>query len=210
MLIAFRDINANASCHPISNVKVSKQDYSQKHNKELRSSHCKPFMFSCSQTRPKNSNSLAQVISHELKSLKIIRGGILQHESTRQHINRNITSNNKGGNSKKKVSVVTISALSVALLSTYWRNHEIINEWFVSTFDTAQFKRRLLETLESIDEKGNMGLLVYIFIFTWWEVFGLPSSIVETVAGMAFGCKRAFIANAIGKYSGMCLMITFM
>ena len=38
-----------------------------------------------------------------------------------------------------------------------------------------------------------------------WEVCGLPTSVVETAAGMAFGFRKAFLGSFIGKSCGSSL-----
>jgi len=103
---------------------------------------------------------------------------------------------------KKRNKKAIIASACIGTIIFYWTNRVIINEWFAKTFDMTQFKAWLLETLEIIEGKGNAGLVTYIFVFAWWEVLGLPTSLVETAAGMAFGLRKAFIANATGKSMG--------
>jgi len=52
---------------------------------------------------------------------------------------------------------------------------------------------------------GHVGLALYTLIFIFWEVCGLPTSVVETAAGMAFGFRKAFLGSFIGKSCGSSL-----
>ena len=55
------------------------------------------------------------------------------------------------------------------------------------------------------DQRGYLGLLIYIAFLSSWTMLGLSTMPIETVAGMAFGMKKGLSANAIGRISGAVL-----
>ncbi|KAL3791849.1 hypothetical protein ACHAW5_002900 [Stephanodiscus triporus] len=56
-----------------------------------------------------------------------------------------------------------------------------------------------------VASRGDAGLLLYAIGFALWEACGLPTSVVETAAGMAFGRRRGLLGSFVGKTLGSCL-----
>ncbi|KAL7477513.1 hypothetical protein ACHAW6_003321 [Cyclotella cf. meneghiniana] len=72
-------------------------------------------------------------------------------------------------------------------------------------FDKEKFRTSILSTLNSISARGTRGLITYTLGFILWETFGLPTSVVETAAGMAFGFQRGLVGSFVGKTTGSIL-----
>jgi len=52
---------------------------------------------------------------------------------------------------------------------------------------------------------GDKGLILYTSGFVFWEACGLPTAVVETAAGMAFGFRRGVLGSFVGKTCGSLL-----
>jgi len=96
-------------------------------------------------------------------------------------------------NNSKRNKIVMAFILS-SLIATGVYNREAI-----ASFD---FKGKLASNLDTFASKGTRGLVMYTLAFMLWEITVGVTTPVETAAGMAFGLKQGFIANAIGKVSG--------
>lgn len=77
----------------------------------------------------------------------------------------------------------------------------------LNIFDKDKFKSDLLETLKVVNESGPLGAILYVVVFAIYEAFGLPTAIVETVAGAAFGAAKGIVVNGLGKCGGAILAI---
>ncbi|KAL7525411.1 hypothetical protein ACHAWF_001349 [Thalassiosira exigua] len=106
--------------------------------------------------------------------------------------------------SRSKATVRIASVAAVALLSVLLAklDYAALKSSAATLFDRKKFRVALLQTLNDVASKGNRGLLLYAFGFVWWEVCGLPTSVVETAAGMAFGYKRGLLGSFAGKTCG--------
>ena len=143
--------------------------------------------------------------THDIYDIPNNQSTSLDHVSVSSSIRGGVNSDVDSNVAQKaftKKNIVVVSLTTLFIVAMYWENRAIINNWFASTFDMDKFKDWLLSTLEAADNYGTPGLIIYAFIFAWWEVLSLSTSIVETAAGMAFGIRRAFVASAIGKYCG--------
>jgi uncharacterized membrane protein YdjX (TVP38/TMEM64 family) len=94
----------------------------------------------------------------------------------------------------KKIGIAITMALLVTLIT--------LNKDTISAFD---FKGELAKQLDVLSSMGTKGLVTFIFAFMTWELVVGVTTPIETAAGMAFGFKKAVLANAIGKTSGAIL-----
>ena len=79
----------------------------------------------------------------------------------------------------------------------------------ISTFfDKERFRSAIINNLNNIASKGNIGLFIYTFGFIFYETCGMRTSVVETCAGMAFGFKNGLMCSFIGKTCGSILAFT--
>ena len=75
-------------------------------------------------------------------------------------------------------------------------------------FDKERFRSAIINNLNNIASKGNVGLFIYTIGFIFYETCGMPTSVVETCAGMAFGFQNGLICSFIGKTCGSILAFT--
>jgi uncharacterized membrane protein YdjX (TVP38/TMEM64 family) len=101
-----------------------------------------------------------------------------------------------GGNNAK-VAIASLVA-AVALLSA-------IRDRDARLLDPAEFRAWIVRTMGGVASLGDAGLVLYALGFALWEVCGLPTSVVETAAGMAFGRGRGLAGSFAGKTCGSCL-----
>jgi hypothetical protein len=73
---------------------------------------------------------------------------------------------------------------------------------FKSIPSVDDFKSQLLIHLERINNQGAIGLFYYILGFSLYELAGLSTVPVESIAGMAFGFKKGAVSSATGKVLG--------
>lgn len=106
----------------------------------------------------------------------------------------NSVDSNENGSSNAKRNKILIAVVLSCLVATGVCNREAI-----ASFD---FKGKLASNLDILASKGTRGLVMYTVAFMLWEITVGVTTPVETAAGMAFGLKKGFIANAIGKTSG--------
>ncbi len=112
-----------------------------------------------------------------------------------------VSTNNK--TSLTKIASLSITSIIILTLSIqHWDTMKAILSTF---FNATQFRNNILQKLNDIASMGNAGLLLYSIIFIFWEVCGLPTSVVETAAGMAFGFRDAFVCSFLGKSCGSSL-----
>lgn len=97
-----------------------------------------------------------------------------------------------------------IAVLSITILFSLL-NWETLVISLSTFFDREKFRSSIINTLNSISAKGTQGLLLYTFGFIFWETCGLPTSVVETAAGMAFGFKNGLFCSFVGKTLGSVL-----
>jgi hypothetical protein len=94
----------------------------------------------------------------------------------------------------------------------YYRTTSVSSEQesykWLSMLDKEAFKRTLLQLLQRVNSLGLPGMLYYSIFLMLWEGCSLPTTPVETSAGMVFGVRKAFVANFIGKNSGVKLPST--
>ena len=74
-----------------------------------------------------------------------------------------------------------------------------------ASFDMEKFRANLLRTLRDANELGFKGLSLYLLGLAVWECFGLTTSFVETLAGMAFDLEKAIFFSFAGKFLGALL-----
>lgn len=111
------------------------------------------------------------------------------------------TYNNNKASTIKSI-LTTTSILTIATLSYLHR------DTIQTFFDREKFRTAIIQTLNNIASKGHKGLLLYAVGFMFWECCGLPTSVVETAAGMAFGFKDGLIGSFVGKTCGSLLAFT--
>ena len=107
---------------------------------------------------------------------------------------------NKRPNNIMKMTSVSIALLLTVLFSIF--NWETLIISLSTFFDREKFRAHIIESLNAISARGAEGLLLYIFGFIVWETCGLPTSVVETAAAMAFGFKNGLICSFLGKTLG--------
>jgi uncharacterized membrane protein YdjX (TVP38/TMEM64 family) len=112
---------------------------------------------------------------------------------TKTNIN-NINNNNKNNN----VMTTSISIISLIAIATTC----IINRDGISS---SLSKASIIHKMNIIASHGNAGLILYACGFAIWEVCGLPTSVVETAASMAFGLRRGLLGSFVGKSCGSCI-----
>ena len=104
------------------------------------------------------------------------------------------------GNHAKAASLVA----AVALLSAIC-NRDALASSLSCILDPSEFRARIVRAMGGAASLGDAGLALYAVAFALWEVCGLPTSVVETAAGMAFGRKRGLAGSFAGKTCGSCL-----
>lgn len=106
---------------------------------------------------------------------------------------------------KRSINIVKITSISIALSLTVLisiLNWETLILSLSTFFDREKFRTHIIESLNAISAKGAKGLFLYISGFLVWETCGLPTSVVETAAAMAFGFKNGLICSFLGKTIG--------
>ena len=137
-----------------------------------------------------------------------VRGGSLNNHGTKTFVRETTcitrggnvelsTANQRSNNLVKVVSAVTVSAL---VYFTITHRSQLLHLW-----DTEAFKIKLLALLQRVNSWGFPGIILYSFSLMTWEALGLPTTPVETTAGMSFGTRKALLASFIGKTSGKCV-----
>lgn len=89
----------------------------------------------------------------------------------------------------------------------YYRTTSVSSEQesykWLSLLDKEALKSTLLQLLQRVNSLGLPGMLYYSIFLMLWEGCSLPTTPIETSAGMVFGVRKAFVANFIGKNSGV-------
>ena len=112
---------------------------------------------------------------------------------TKRNIN-NINNNNKNNNAlARSISIISLIAIATTC---------IINRDGISS---SLSKASIIHKMNIIASHGNAGLILYACGFAIWEVCGLPTSLVETAASMAFGLRRGLLGSFVGKSCGSCI-----
>lgn len=130
-----------------------------------------------------------------------LRGGAIQRQVQSTHT----TKVQPTQSNVSTIATITILSLTILLSILNWETLVISLSAF---FDRERFRTRIIETLNSISDRGMQGLLMYTFGFIFWETCGLPTSVVETAAGMAFGFKDGLLCSFVGKTLGSILAFT--
>ena len=99
----------------------------------------------------------------------------------------------------RSILVFAISATITQLIAVHYTQ---IKSILLPFFDKEKFRTSIIQLLNSIASRGNLGLVLYTFGFVFYETCGLPTSVVETAAGMAFGMKHGLMCSFIGKTCG--------
>ena len=99
----------------------------------------------------------------------------------------------------RSILVFAISATITHLIAVHYTQ---IKSILLAFFDKEKFRTSIIQLLNSIASRGNLGLVLYTFGFVFYETCGLPTSVVETAAGMAFGMKHGLMCSFIGKTCG--------
>lgn len=113
---------------------------------------------------------------------------------TKMNMNANINNTNKNGNAMT-TSISIISIFTIVILG-------ITNRDGISS---SLSKASIIHKMNNIASHGNAGLVLYACGFAIWEVCGLPTSVVETAAGCAFGLRRGLLGSFVGKSCGSCI-----
>mmetsp|Transcript_9712 Transcript_9712/g.21901 ORF Transcript_9712/g.21901 Transcript_9712/m.21901 type:complete len:369 (-) Transcript_9712:74-1180(-) len=116
-----------------------------------------------------------------------------------------VVSTNKSQNKALRLGTFTITLLAIRLSILHW---DTLKSSFSTFFDAERFRKAIIQNLNNIASKGNTGLLLYTFGFIFWEACGLPTSVVETAAGMAFGFQKGLLCSFVGKTAGSVLAFT--
>ncbi|KAL7531333.1 hypothetical protein ACHAXR_003983, partial [Thalassiosira sp. AJA248-18] len=140
-----------------------------------------------------------------LKQLRGGAGGDAKSLSSKTSNEDAVGTTNKSRNQAVKVGTAAIAILAIALSILQW---DTLKSSLSTFFDREKFRTTIIQTLNGIASKGNKGLFMYTFGFLWWEVCGLPTSVVETAAGMAFGFKKGLLCSFVGKTCGSIVAFT--
>ncbi len=114
----------------------------------------------------------------------------------------------KGEEKNKNVAMAKAIASLVAtvvLVSVIVDYRDVLKSTLSGLFDANRFRAFVVRTMNDVASRGDVGLLFYAMGFALWETCGLPTSVVETAAGVAFGHKRGLIGSFVGKTCGSCL-----
>ena len=116
-----------------------------------------------------------------------------------------VSSTRNNNNNAAAIAKSVITTTSIIAIATFSFLHwDTIKE----LFDREKFRTAIIQTLNDIASKGNKGLFLYAVGFMLWECCGLPTSVVETAAAMAFGFKGGLLASFVGKTCGSLLAFT--
>ena len=95
----------------------------------------------------------------------------------------------------KSIKLLFGTSLALGISYIIYDNRDIL-------FDGEKFQGILLEKINSVKDLGIIGLIYYSIGLGIWEMFGLTTIPMETVAGMTFNFHHAILANIIGKLFG--------
>jgi uncharacterized membrane protein YdjX (TVP38/TMEM64 family) len=116
------------------------------------------------------------------------------------------SSRDKNNNNNNNVVIRnTITATGLICITTLTYLHWGTIQTF---FNREKFRTAIIQTLNDVASQGHRGLLLYTIGFVFWECCGLPTSVVETAAGMAFGFHKGLLGSFIGKTCGSILAFT--
>ena len=145
------------------------------------------------------------------KLLERLRGGALlggnkqassdDHNKSLSRTSSQEVSANNSKNRAVKIGATAVTIFAIILSILHW-------DTLKSFFDKDKFRKAIIQRLNDIASKGNKGLLMYTFGFIFWEVCGLPTMVVETAAGMAFGFRHGLLGSFVGKTCGSMLAFT--
>ena len=141
-------------------------------------------------TAPSSSRG-REVSSHER-----LRGGGGDGERIAEKTSRR-PSAGAGRRRRAALAVISVAAASLAA------RHRVEIGASLSIFlDREKFRSAIIDTLNAVASKGDAGLALYSLCFVLWEAAGMPTSVVETAAGMAFGFRRGLAGSYLGKTTG--------
>lgn len=188
-------------------------------------------MLSCSPAVSATSSSASRFLEKSQKTfnLRINRKFDLPHEFTHHSkllLNKDlrggagfrgkVTSNNNelvpNGRNKFDKNAISIGAsltIVSAMVVLSYSNWDWLKTVLSAFFDREKLRKNLIQKLNEVAEQGHRGLVAYIVGFSFWEVCGLPTSVVETAAGMAFGFKQGLLGSFIGKTWGSIMAFLF-
>ena len=131
-----------------------------------------------------------------LKQLEVLRGGDSKNASSRD------SSNNNNNNVVIRNTITATGLICITTLTyLHWGTIKTL-------FNREKFRTAIIQTLNDVASQGHRGLLLYTIGFVFWECCGLPTSVVETAAGMAFGFHKGLLGSFIGKTCGSILAFT--
>ena len=136
-----------------------------------------------------------------LKQLEVLRGGDSKNAQEVASSSRDKNNNNNNN----AVIRNTITATGLICITTLTYLHWGTIKTF---FNREKFRTTIIQTLNDVASQGHRGLLLYTIGFVFWECCGLPTSVVETAAGMAFGFHKGLLGSFIGKTCGSILAFT--
>jgi hypothetical protein len=130
-----------------------------------------------------------------------LKGGAISNRQTKS------LNEQKPNQSNNILTITSIAVVSLTVLFSVL-NWETLVLSLSTFFDRKKIRKSIFDTLNSISAKGTRGLLLYTFGFIFWETCGLPTSVVETAAGMAFAFSNALLCSFVGKTLGSILAFT--
>mmetsp|Transcript_9918 Transcript_9918/g.19273 ORF Transcript_9918/g.19273 Transcript_9918/m.19273 type:complete len:340 (-) Transcript_9918:27-1046(-) len=110
---------------------------------------------------------------------------------------------------KNTVSIGASITIVSAMVVLSYLNWEWLKTFLSTFFDREKLRKNIIQQLNEVAEQGHRGLVAYIVGFSFWEVCGLPTSVVETAAGMAFGFRQGLLGSFIGKTWGSIMAFLF-
>jgi hypothetical protein len=104
---------------------------------------------------------------------------------------------------QQKLRSVKVASGIVALLATVFAGYAYRQVlWSIWQTQGAKLSTALLTKLQQINALGWRGNALYMVSLMAWEACGLPTTIVETSAGMAFSLRQALWMNPVAKNTG--------
>jgi uncharacterized membrane protein YdjX (TVP38/TMEM64 family) len=153
-------------------------------------------------------SSFALLQNDEQRQLEQFRGGALLSTKANNNNQELLVSSSPSSSLNKNAAITTKSITITSIIAIITTLSFLHWETLQTFFNRDKFRTAIIQTLNDIASKGHQGLFLYAFGFMFWECCGLPTSVVETAAGMAFGFKGGLIASFVGKTCGSLLAFT--
>lgn len=159
------------------------------------------------QHRRHNNERFSTLDDKTLSRLRAGGGGLSKTLFNREQAEVSSSSSNRTKQISKTLLIMAISTTILAYLRSN-DNLSRIKSLLSTFFNKERFRSSIISTLNNISSKGNAGLLLYTVGFIFYETCGLPTSVVETCAGMAFGFRNGLLCSFVGKTLGSILAFT--